>query len=134
MVCATSFNGIAPDLLPGEVTVNQWLADDLQAKPGDDIQIKYYVVGTARSLEERTHLFRIKGIVPMRLPFSDRSLMPDFPGLSNATNCRDWDAGFPIKLDAQLFEIALSLHCLDTRCLRARYRYLKLRLRVCLGI
>jgi ABC-type antimicrobial peptide transport system permease subunit len=30
--------------------------------------------------------------------FADATLMPDFPGLADAENCRDWDAGIPIDL------------------------------------
>ena len=28
---------------------------------------------------------------------ADPSLMPDFPGIGDAENCRDWDPGFPIE-------------------------------------
>lgn len=83
-----------------EIIINQWLAEDLQAAPGDELEMAYYVVGTARQLVEHRRKFRVHSIVPMEGPAGDRTLMPDFPGMSNAENCRDWDTGFPIKTDA----------------------------------
>jgi ABC-type antimicrobial peptide transport system permease subunit len=35
----------------------------------------------------------------MTAPGLDRSLMPDFPGLSQAQSCRDWDTGLPIQVN-----------------------------------
>jgi hypothetical protein len=35
----------------------------------------------------------------MEGPAADPELMPEFPGLSDADNCRDWEPGFPIDLD-----------------------------------
>ncbi|MDD9865610.1 MAG: ABC transporter permease [Verrucomicrobiales bacterium] len=36
------------DFEPGTVWLNQWTADDLQAKVGDDVELSYYSVGTMR--------------------------------------------------------------------------------------
>jgi ABC-type antimicrobial peptide transport system permease subunit len=36
----------------------------------------------------------------MQLPYLDPSLMPDFPGMADAENCRDWNTGLPINTDA----------------------------------
>jgi ABC-type antimicrobial peptide transport system permease subunit len=88
------------ELGPDEIAINQWLGEDLGAKPGDDIAMSYYVMGAMRELIERTNVFRVRQIVPMELPYSGPSLMPDFPGMSDADNCRDWDTGFPINTEA----------------------------------
>jgi putative ABC transport system permease protein len=88
------------ELADNEIAINQWLADDLQAKPGDEIAFSYYVMGLMRELIERTNTFRLTRIVPMELPFADPTLMPDFPGMTDADNCRDWDTGFPINTEA----------------------------------
>ena len=88
------------ELADDEIALNQWLADDLQAKPGDSVTVSYYVMGLMRELIERTNTFRVRQVVPMQLPFSDRNLMPDFPGMTEADNCRDWDTGFPINTEA----------------------------------
>src|SRR5213075_922101 len=61
--------------------------------------LRYYVVGPMRRLVEQTATFTIKQIVPIKGIYGDRTLMPDFPGMTTAENCRDWDTGFPIKTD-----------------------------------
>lgn len=85
------------DLADDEIIINQWLADDLAGKVGDTIEVAYYVVGPMRRLEEQRASFKVKQIVPLEGRYGDRTLMPDFPGLSDAANCRDWDTGFPIN-------------------------------------
>ena len=88
------------ELAENEIAINQWLAEDLQAKIGDQISVSYYVMGLMRELVQRTNAFRVARIVPMQLPFADPGLMPDFPGMTDADNCRDWDTGFPINTEA----------------------------------
>jgi putative ABC transport system permease protein len=100
MVTAMGDPVVPPDMKDDEILLNQWLADDLQAKPGDALQLHYFVVGVMRHLEERQQSFRVHAILPMQGASADRELMPDFPGLAKADNCRDWDAGFPIRLDS----------------------------------
>jgi putative ABC transport system permease protein len=93
--------GLTPaDLKDDEIVINQWLADDLQARPGDQIALSYFVMGLMRDLVERTNSFRILKVVPMQAPYTDKTLMPDFPGMTDAANCRDWDTGFPIDTAA----------------------------------
>ncbi len=100
MVTATGPPLLPADLKEDEAIINQWLADDLEAKPGQELRLKYYVVGNMRKLEERVAVFRIRSVVPMTGPTADPTLMPDFPGLTDAKNCRDWDTGLPINTDA----------------------------------
>src|SRR5207248_8688791 len=40
--------------------------------------------------------FRVRSVVSMELPWADRTLMPNFPGIENAESTQDWDAGFPL--------------------------------------
>jgi putative ABC transport system permease protein len=87
------------DLKDDEILINEWLASDLNAKKGDQIKLAYYILGPSRSLIEKTSDFRVKSIVPIEGIYADRKLMPDFPGLANAENCRDWDPGIPIDFD-----------------------------------
>src|SRR5439155_7977559 len=76
-----------------------WLADDLQVGVGDEVRLTYYVVGPLRRLEERSQSFRVRRIVPIGGAAADRELMPEFPGVSGAKNCRDWEPGIPVNLD-----------------------------------
>ena len=98
-VCASDGPWMPDDLKEDEIMLSQWLADDLAVQPGANLELKYLVVGNRRNLEEKSAVFRVRGVLPMTLPSADPNLMPDFPGLSKAENCRDWDAGFAIQLD-----------------------------------
>jgi ABC-type lipoprotein release transport system permease subunit len=99
MVTAASPSWLPVALGDDEILLSQWLADDLQATSGDTVHLTYYAVGLARQLEERSAQFRVRGVLPMAGKAADPTLMPDFPGLTDAENCRDWDAGFPIQTD-----------------------------------
>jgi len=95
-----SFVSTLPDdrVLPGDIIINRWLAEDLNAQIGDTVFLRYFLVGPLRNLTEEISGFRITGIVPMDDPRSDRLLMPEIPGLAGAGNCRDWESGIPIDL------------------------------------
>jgi len=104
MVAAVSQSADAGGLIPddmqdNEILINQWLAEDLDAEEGDEIELTYFVLGPMRALREEKTSFRIKAILPMDSPAMDPNLMPDFPGLADAENCRDWDPGIAIVLD-----------------------------------
>ncbi len=88
----------ADQLGRNEMIISRWLAEDLQASPGDIIRLSWFEVGPLRELEEVSFGFEVKAIVPMEGRYADASLMPDLPGLSDAGNCRDWDTGVPIEL------------------------------------
>jgi putative ABC transport system permease protein len=90
---------LAPaDMSDNEIIVNPWLAEDLQAKPGDELQLKYFVLGSTHRLEERVDTFRIRAVAPAEGPTADRTLMPDFPGIAKAEKTENWDAGFAIDM------------------------------------
>ena len=90
---------IPVDMRDNEIIINQWLADDLDAVAGDSLELTYYIMGLARKLEEQSTSFRVRKIVAMEGPAIDPELMPDFPGLADVNNCRDWDPGIAIDLD-----------------------------------
>jgi putative ABC transport system permease protein len=90
MVTATEIAGLREH----EIIINSWLADDLGAKVGDELTLKYFVVAGQRNLREESRTFRIAEIKPLESP--DTSWTPPFPGLSDVENCRDWEPGIPI--------------------------------------
>lgn len=98
MVSAISGPGFPIQVKPGEMVINDWLASDLNAKTGDTISVRYFVLGTEKRLEERTNQFRVASIVPLEGFAADRELMPEFPGLAKAESSDDWDTGFPVDL------------------------------------
>lgn len=98
MVCAYDAPFLPADFKGDEIVLNAWLAEDLAARVGDAVDMTFFVVGASRTLVERQAQFRVRAIIPLEGPAADRTLMPDFPGLAQADNCRDWDSGFPIDL------------------------------------
>lgn len=92
-----------PQILSGlkekDIIINDWLASDISAKVGDQVQLTYFVLGPSRDLEEKTSTFEVKAIVPIQGMYADKELLPDFPGLAGEDNCRDWNPGIPIDLD-----------------------------------
>ena len=87
-------------LTNNEIILNRWAADDLNAKPGDKISLKYLEIGPLRQLIEKETEFIVKEIIPMDSKWSDATRAPHLPGLSDAGHCREWEAGVPIDLDA----------------------------------
>ncbi len=79
--------------------LNSWAADDLDASAGEEVTLDYYVIDASRRLVERSESFEVAGIVAMEGIADDPGLMPDFPGLADSENCRDWEPGTPVDLD-----------------------------------
>jgi ABC-type lipoprotein release transport system permease subunit len=98
MVTAAGAPLVSPHMRDDQILINQWLADDWRAKPGDVVELAYYVPGVARRMEEKRDRFQVYAIVPMQGMTADRSLLPDFPGIAKAESTANWDAGFPIDL------------------------------------
>jgi len=90
----------SPQLKSNEIILNRWTADDLKAKVGDSITLKYFEIGPLRKLENKEAEFVVKEIVSMDSELADPSRVPHLPGLSDAGHCREWEAGVPINLDA----------------------------------
>lgn len=86
------------DLGPREIVLNRWLADDLAAKPGDDVRLTYFQAGTSGALLEQSSTFRVRSITPLEGLAADRAWMPDFPGISDVDSPGDWDPGLPLDL------------------------------------
>jgi len=81
-----------------EIIINEWLADDLKARKGDSLTMTYFVMGPLHTLKEENARFIIKSVISMEDPLCDPSLMPDFPGMTEAGNCRDWETATPIDM------------------------------------
>jgi len=100
MAQSADTEGLVPmDMQDDEILINQWLADDLDARQADLIELTYFVLGPMRKLQEKKSRFKVRRILPLEGQAADPELMPDFPGLADAENCRDWKPGIPIELD-----------------------------------
>lgn len=96
MITAADGDYVPAGMRDDEILINEWLAKDLQAKPGDQIQVSYYAVDSASRLTERTNSFKVRAIVPLKGIYADRTLMPEYPGIAKAERTQDWDTGFPM--------------------------------------
>jgi putative ABC transport system permease protein len=88
-----------PNLADNEILISDWLAQDLNAQPNDTIKLTYYTLGLQRKLIEKTTAFKVKAIFPLADGLADKELMPNFSGLADAENCRNWQPGIPIDLE-----------------------------------
>jgi ABC-type antimicrobial peptide transport system permease subunit len=107
-------DGAALTLAAGEIALNAWAADDLQAAIGDRIEIKYFAAETTHgeAVEEAAQ-FTLAAILPLRQPttpfrrrraaqFSeapywanDPNLTPTVAGVTDQDSIDDWDPPFP---------------------------------------
>jgi ABC-type lipoprotein release transport system permease subunit len=87
------------ELDKGDVLLNKWCADDLGVTLGDSVELSFYTVGPMQKLEKDSAVFRVAGILPIGGTVFNRELAADFPGLSDASNCRDWNSDLPIDLE-----------------------------------
>lgn len=82
------------------VVISSWLAEDQSLKVGDKLDLRYFVMGLGRNLTEKTTSFTVSGILPMTDPRLTKAWTPDFPGVSDVDNCRDWNTGMPMDTKA----------------------------------
>lgn len=82
----------------GEIILNEWLAEDLQAKVGQIVELKYHVVGSHGELPEEVRKFKVHGIVKLdETPAADGGLVPTVKGITDAKSLADWEQPFPMK-------------------------------------
>jgi ABC-type lipoprotein release transport system permease subunit len=83
---------------PAGITLNQWAARDLNAKPGDVVSLDYYVWRSDGRLHTESAQFRLAQIVPIAGAAADRDYAPEYPGITASNSLRDWDPPFPLDL------------------------------------
>jgi len=104
----TSTNGATPySMITGvdrghdnEITITQWLANDHKLAVGDELKLQYFVVGLGRELKQQSASFKVAGILPMTDSKVSKAWTPEFPGVSDVDNCRDWEPGIPMNMKA----------------------------------
>jgi len=81
-----------------EILLNEWAANDLDANPGDEIRLAYYMPDRFGQLRTEQARFTLRGVVRIQGFAGDRSLTPEYEGITDATDLTDWDPPFPIDL------------------------------------
>ncbi len=82
------------------ITINSWLADDLNASIGDTLKLEYFVIGPLRDLETKSIALVVDGVFAVENQTEDQKLVPEIPGLSDTEKCSEWETGIPIDLES----------------------------------
>jgi ABC-type antimicrobial peptide transport system permease subunit len=80
------------------ITLNDWAARELGAHIGDPVTLEYYVWRSDARLHTETAQFRVEHIVPLAGAAADPDFAPDYPGITESRNLRDWDPPFPLDM------------------------------------
>src|SRR6185295_11377281 len=88
----------APPPGPDGILLDRWAADDLDARAGDTVDVRYFVVDPEEKLREATAQLVVRGVVEKSGLAADRDLAPAFPGIQDAHDMGDWDPPFPVDL------------------------------------
>ena len=105
VAAAQAFGGIrlldgatAPALGDGDILLNAWTAEALEAGPGDSIELDFFQVTDREQLRETTAGFTVRGIVALEGLAADPGLVQDYPGIAGSDDMAEWDPPFPIDL------------------------------------
>ena len=80
------------------IWLNQWAADDLGARTGDEVTLEYFLWSDENGLTTSSATFICAGVLPMDGIGGDATLTPDYPGISDAADITAWDPPFPVDL------------------------------------
>lgn len=83
-----------PEVKEG-IRLNAWTQRELGAKPGDKLELEYYLWRQEGKLDTAKEMFSVAGVTTI----GDRVMAPDYPGISDADTVADWDPPFPMDLN-----------------------------------
>ena len=98
LIAATDLRRIVPNASSDGVYLNDWTAAQLNARPGDPLEVEYYRWDANAGLTTHKASFPVRGIVPIAGFAADRQLAPRYPGITGAESLADWDPPFPMDL------------------------------------
>ncbi len=93
---------LSPALEKNQAVINQWLADKLDARPGDTLRVQYYTLSPANEFVPRETELTVARVESMETLAREREFMSVFPGLTDVERCADWKIGMP--MDEALLE------------------------------
>ena len=76
----------------------RWLAEDLGLDPGDRLDLSFLVWEEQGRFHSDTAPFVAGPAVSGDALFTDQTLAPEFPGVSDSARMGDWDPPFPVDL------------------------------------
>lgn len=97
----TAIDAVAPaatDHVAEPIWLNEWAVTELQPQIGEAITLDYFLWSDEAGLTTRTAAFQFAGVLPMQGLGGDRTLVPDYPGITDARDVTAWDPPFPVDL------------------------------------
>ena len=89
---------LTPKLAENEIALNDWAANKLKAKVGDELAVTYYEPeSTTGLLQERTVKLKLAAIIKLEGAAADKRLTPTVRGLTDKDTIEDWDLPFKLK-------------------------------------
>ena len=85
----------ADRIAPGDIVLNTWAAEDLDAKVGDVLDVSTFVTKRDGSYSTESRQLTVAKIIELSGPAADPGLVPDFEGVTNVGKISDWDPPFP---------------------------------------
>ncbi|HJR61360.1 MAG TPA: ABC transporter permease [Vicinamibacterales bacterium] len=81
-----------------DIVLNDWTARELAAKPGDSLEIEYYLWDANAGLTTHKAAFTVSAVVPIAGFAADRQLASEYPGITGSESLAEWDPPFPLDL------------------------------------
>jgi ABC-type lipoprotein release transport system permease subunit len=83
-------------LADDQIVLNDWAAEDLQARPGDAIRLTWFEPETLDGqVRERSAVFRLAAVARLAGAAADPAFTPEVPGLTDKASIDQWDPPFP---------------------------------------
>ena len=90
-----------PPLAEDEIALNSWAAEDLNARIGDVVRVRYFQPeSTHGSVEEAETELRLAAIVKLEGAADDPDFTPEVEGVTDQLSIGDWDPPFPFDAKA----------------------------------
>ncbi len=80
------------------IRLNEWAARDLGVTIGDRVDVEYLLWSDQDGLRTASTAFTLVGVVPMSGAGGDRTLTPEYPGITDAGDVTSWDPPFPVDM------------------------------------
>jgi ABC-type antimicrobial peptide transport system permease subunit len=82
-------------LKDGEIILAAWKDSPLQVKPGSEVALTYFPPEESNRLRQQTTKMTVRGLLPLSGVADDPDLTPEFPGITDKLDIRDWNPPFP---------------------------------------
>ena len=83
-------------LADNQIVLNSWAADDLGARPGDTIRVRYFEPESLHGeVREQSVELTLAAVTPLSSAADDPAFTPNVAGVTDQGSMANWDAPFP---------------------------------------